>query len=59
MQGFSSSLKNRFKNKWAKSLTGHGPRRVAAKKKARVYEEPKKKSGNTKKRKRGSVAKKY
>ena len=60
MQGFSSSLKNRYKSEWVKNVSGNGPRRQGTKRKARIVPDKSKKVlKKRKKRPRVSLAKKY
>ena len=54
MQGFSESLKARYKNKWAKSVTGAGSRRSGLDEKSRVItHESEKRLKGLKRRRKG------
>ena len=56
MQGFSGSLKARYKNKWAKSVVGEGSRRTGSKRKERVVTRESEKRSKKLKRRRRALA---
>ena len=56
MQGFSSAIRDRYKQKWIKSLTGEGPRKKLEK---HVSVPSEKLFEKRRKRRRVSVVEKY